>query len=79
MHHFRQIPIAFVKLRLCDGVLGEEQFQRPDLTAIEFFVRMPFQRERLFSIHAFKQVRLTWYIGRCYGIKAHTFYRAHLL
>ena len=34
MHLLRQIPIAFVKLRLRDGVLGQKQFQRLDLTAV---------------------------------------------
>ena len=38
MHLLRQIPIAFVKLRLCDGVLCKEQTERLDLTAVQFFV-----------------------------------------
>ena len=40
MHLLRQIAIAFVILRLRDGVLRQEQFQRLDLTAVQFFVRM---------------------------------------
>ena len=38
-HLLRQIPIAFFKLRLCDSVLGQEQFPRLNLTAVQFFVR----------------------------------------
>ncbi len=39
MHLLCQIPAAFVKLRLRDGVLGQKQFQRLDLTAVQVFVR----------------------------------------
>ena len=39
MHLLCQIPIAFFKLRLRDGVLGQKQFQRLDLTSVQVFVR----------------------------------------
>ena len=39
VHLLRQIAIAFVKLRLRDGVLGQKQFQRLHLSAVQFFVR----------------------------------------
>ena len=48
MHLLRRIPIAFVKLRLRDGVLGQEQLQRLDLMAVQFFVRVLLLRERRF-------------------------------
>ena len=38
VHLLRQIPTALVKLRLRNGMLGQEQFQRLDLTAVQIFV-----------------------------------------
>ena len=66
MHLLRQIPITFVELRLRDGVLGQKQFQRLDLTAVQFFVRVLLLRERLFLYMiypVFKASEPTWYIG----------------
>ena len=67
MHLLRQIAIAFVKLRLRDGVLGQKQFQRLDLTVVQIFVRMLLFQERLFFIHYIspfrKEVPTSWYIG----------------
>ena len=39
MHLLCQSLTAFVKQRLRDGVLGQKQLQRLNLTAVQFFVR----------------------------------------